>query len=340
MKRMKCRRSVVWLLVFSLFLGGCSMAENRKLLEEKTKQVKEDIQKEIEKGIQELQSGELLENLTKSDSGKPYKVLNENKPDFSEKQKKLKKAFEKYSSLDSLGRCGVAFANICTKIMPKEKRGKIGSVKPSGWQTVKYKIVDGRYLYNRCHLIGYQLAGENANEKNLITGTRYMNTEGMLPFENQVAEYVKTTDHHVLYRVTPVFEGKNLLASGVQMEAYSVEDQGKGVCFNVFVYNIQPGVEINYANGKSRLIDAKAASGKKTGSKKKKSGKNTSSAKQGKESASEKKQTYILNKNTKKFHLPDCSSVKETEEKYKKQYKGYRSKLISRGYIPCKKCNP
>lgn len=336
---MKCKKSIIWLLVFSVFFSGCSLAENRRHLEENSKRIQTEIQKEIEKRLEELQSGEYQE------TGVPetaYQVLNSNQPEFSEKQKKSKKVFEKYSALDSLGRCGVAFANICQKLMPKEKRGEIGSVKPSGWQTVKYDMVDGKYLYNRCHLIGYQLAGENANEKNLITGTRYMNTEGMLPFENQIAEYVKKTDHHVLYRVTPVFEGKNLLASGVQMEAYSVEDKGKGVCFNVFAYNIQPGIEINYATGKSRLKKGTGEKQKTENEKttKKKSRQKTSSEKNEKETASEKKQTYIINKNTKKFHLTSCSSVKEMDAEYRKKYRGYRSKLINRGYKPCKRCNP
>ena len=159
--------------------------------------------------------------------------------------------FETYSELDRLGRCGTAYANICLEIMPTDFRGEIGQVKPSGWQTVKYDCVDGGYLYNRCHLIGYQLAGENANKQNLITGTRYMNVTGMLPFENMVDDYVEETQNHVLYRVTPIFEGKNLVASGIQMEAFSVEDDGEGVCFNVFVYNVQPGVTIDYATGDS-----------------------------------------------------------------------------------------
>lgn len=152
-----------------------------------------------------------------------------------------------------MGRCGVAFANICIDIMPTEERGEIGMIKPSGWHTVKYDVVDGKYLYNRCHLIGYQLAGENANPKNLITGTRYLNVEGMLPFENEVADYVKESNNHVLYRVTPIFESDNLVASGVQMEAYSVEDNGEGICFNVFCYNVQPGIVIDYATGESYL---------------------------------------------------------------------------------------
>lgn len=187
---------------------------------------------------------------------KPYVELNDGKPYFTEKDLTTK-SFEKYSPLDSLGRCGVAYANVSKKTMPTEKRGSIGQVKPSGWQTIKYDFVDGKYLYNRCHLIGYQLTGENANERNLITGTRYMNTKGMLKFENMVADYVKETNNHVLYRVTPVYEGDNLVADGVIMEAMSVEDEGLDIEFNVFVYNVQPGVNINYANGKSHLAKEK-----------------------------------------------------------------------------------
>ena len=180
----------------------------------------------------------------------PYVVLNENMPDFTEEDL-IKENFEYYSPLDYLGRCGTAFAKIGIETMPTEERGEIGQIKPSGWKTVKYDNIDGKYLYNRCHLIGFQLAGENANEKNLITGTRYMNVEGMLPFENMVAEYVKKRNNHVLYRVTPIFEGENLVASGVQIEAKSIEDNGKGICFNVYVYNAQPGIIIDYSNGKS-----------------------------------------------------------------------------------------
>ncbi len=183
---------------------------------------------------------------------KPYVEMNGNKPEFEEL---TTECFEKYSKLDSLGRCGVAYACVGLEIMPTEERGAIGQVKPTGWHTIKYDIVDGKYLYNRCHLIGYQLTGENANTKNLITGTRYLNVEGMLPFENMVAEYVEETGNHVMYRVTPHFEGTNLIASGVQIEAYSVEDDGKGVCFNVYVYNAQPGITIDYANGDSRLTE-------------------------------------------------------------------------------------
>ena len=183
-------------------------------------------------------------------SGAAYVELEDNQPGFTKEEMTLE-AFEDYSELDYLGRCGVAYANICLEIMPTEPRGDIGQVKPSGWQTVKYDCVDGKYLYNRCHLIGYQLAGENANKQNLITGTRYMNVEGMLPFENMVDGYVEETGNHVLYRVTPVFEGRNLLASGVKLEAFSVEDEGEGICFNVYIYNVQPGITIDYATGES-----------------------------------------------------------------------------------------
>lgn len=184
-------------------------------------------------------------------TGDPYVVLNGNQPDFSERDR-TEESFEYYSELDDLGRCQLAYANVGQDLMPTEKRGDIGSVKPTGWQTAKYDFVDGKYLYNRCHLIGYQLSGENANKQNLITGTRYMNVDGMLPFENMVADYVKETGYHVLYRVTPVFDGDDLLAKGVQMEAWSVEDDGDGICFNVFVYNVQPGVVIDYATGENQ----------------------------------------------------------------------------------------
>ena len=181
-----------------------------------------------------------------------YVILNNNIPNFS-KEDYSTKGFETYSKLDSLGRCGVAYANICKETMPPygDERGDISSVKPTGWVQKKYK---GEYLYNRCHLIGYQLSDEDDNKRNLITGTRYFNTEGMLPFENKIANYLKQNENnHVLYRVTPIYEGNNLLASGVQMEAYSVEDNGKGVCFNVYIYNIQPGIKIDYTTGRSSL---------------------------------------------------------------------------------------
>ena len=183
--------------------------------------------------------------------GAAYTEINGNVPFFTQEEMTTK-SFEMYSNLDWLGRCGSAFANIGKELMPTEERGPIGMVKPTGWHTVKYPgVIEDLYLYNRCHLIGFQLTGENANERNLITGTRYMNVEGMLPFENMVAEYVKETGNHVLYRVTPHFTENNLVADGVLMEAYSVEDAGEGVSFCVFVHNVQPGVEIDYRTGES-----------------------------------------------------------------------------------------
>lgn len=184
--------------------------------------------------------------------GKNYVVINDNKPLFKEEDEETS-SFEFYSELDNLGRCGAAFALVGKETMPNEERGSIGMIKPSGWHTIKYEGIDGKYLYNRCHLIGFQLTGENANEKNLITCTRQMNTKGMLPFENEVAEYVRKTNNHVLYRVTPYFEGNNLLAKGVSIEAYSVEDKGIGVQFHVFVYNVQDKIEIDYLTGESKL---------------------------------------------------------------------------------------
>lgn len=185
-------------------------------------------------------------------AGNSYVIVNDNIPNFKEEDYTTT-SFEKYGELDYLGRCTTATSNIGIDLMPTEKRGSIGMIKPTGWHTIKYDHIDCKYLYNRCHLIGYQLTGENANKKNLITCTRSMNTKGMLQFENMVADYIKKTSNHVLYRVTPVFEGDNLLATGVQMEAYSVEDSGKGIMFNVFVYNIEDGIIIDYKTGESRL---------------------------------------------------------------------------------------
>lgn len=181
-------------------------------------------------------------------------VINNNEPMFDEKLKNTN-SFESYSRLDSLNRCGVAIANIGIDLMPTEKRESIGMIKPSGWHTIKYDIINDKYLYNRCHLIGYQLTGENANEKNLITCTRQMNTIGMLEYENMVANYIKDTKNHVLYRATPIFEDNNLIAKGIVLEALSIEDNGKGIKFNVFIYNVQDGIEIDYLTGESRLSE-------------------------------------------------------------------------------------
>ena len=186
-------------------------------------------------------------------SGNNYVVINNNEPNFDDDLKN-KNSFESYSELDYLGRCGVALANISKELMPTKERKNIGMIKPSGWQIAKYDFIDGKYLYNRCHLIGFQLTGENANPNNLITCTRQMNTIGMLEFENKVANYIKKTNNHVLYRVTPIFKNNNLIADGVQMEALSVEDNGRGIKFNVFVYNVQDKVEIDYKTGNNKLI--------------------------------------------------------------------------------------
>lgn len=225
-----------------------------------------------------------------------YMKINGNKAEFSDEDKKRTDAFEQYTDLDELGRCGVAYANICKELMPTEKRGSIGMIKPSGWQLAKYDSVDGKYLYNRSHLIGFQLAGENANEKNLITGTRYFNVEGMLPFENEVAEYVKETNNHVLYRVTPVFKDTELVARGVKIEAYSVEDSGEGVEFNVFVYNVQPDITINYQDGTSsgsgQIVDGVI-----------------------KDNDTHNSGEVIGNRNTKVYHDNDCGSLPKEDNR-------------------------
>ena len=247
-------------------------------------------------------------------AGNAYVPVNGNVPMFTVSELS-DKSYEYYSTLDSLGRCGVCIASIGRDIMPTEERGKIGSVKPTGWHSVKYDNVDGKYLYNRCHLIGYQLTAENANEENLITGTRYLNVEGMLPFENMVADYIKETGNHVMYRATPIFDGNNLLASGVLLEGYSVEDAGEGISFCVYCYNVQPGINIDYATGASSLGNIKQ---------------------------SEKSQTlsYVLNTSSKKFHYSDCSSVAKMKESNKATTAKSRDELISEGYIPCGNCEP
>lgn len=252
-------------------------------------------------------------------SGEAYIAVNDNQPFFTQDELTTE-AFEAYSELDSLGRCGTAYANICRELMPTEPRGEIGSVKPTGWQSVKYDFVDGKSLYNRCHLIGFQLAGENANPKNLITGTRYLNIEGMLPFENLVADYVKETDQHVLYRVTPVFQGQDLVARGVLMEGLSVEDSGEGVTFCVYAYNVQPGVDIDYATGDNRASDSQSA---------------------GDASQPDSSQgAYVLNISSKKFHLPSCGGVKDIKSENRQDYTGPRQALIDQGYQPCGRCKP
>lgn len=272
-------------------------------------------------------------------SGKAYISVNGNVPYFTAAELTTT-SFETYSDLDTLGRCGVTYACIGQDLMPTKERGSIGMVKPTGWHTVRYDdLVDGKYLYNRCHLIGYQLTGENANTQNLITGTRYLNIEGMLPFENMVADYIQETDNHVLYRVTPIFEGNNLLANGVLMEGYSVEDKGAGVSYCVFAYNVQPGIKIDYATGESKLADSAQQEEQKTATVTPTP--SPEPEKQEPATGSEASQAdYILNTNTKKFHYPTCSSVNDMKEKNKQEFFGTRDEAISNGYFPCGRCKP
>jgi DNA-entry nuclease len=278
-------------------------------------------------------------------SGTPYTEVNGNQPYFTEEELTTQ-SFETYSELDSLGRCGVAYANVGQDLMPTEPRGEIGAVKPTGWHLVKYDNVDGKYLYNRCHLIAYMLAAENANPQNLITGTRYLNVQGMLPFETKVCDYVKNTGNHVLYRVTPIFDGDNLLVDGVLMEAYSVEDAGEGICFCVFAYNVQPGIGIDYATGdnwaeSSGTYQSTAApAAVETPAPQPET--DTTVQITPESSAPQESQgiTYVLNTNTKKFHYPTCSSVDDMKEKNKQIYTGSREEVINMGYAPCKRCNP
>ncbi len=301
---MKRFRFLALILILCL-LAGCS-APNSPTTEEKA-QAQETLtlpQTEI------TDTDELA--LLKFDAS-PYAVINSNKPFFTEDELTAV-AFESYAELDALGRCGTALSSVGREIMPTEDRGSIGQVKPSGWQTVKYDIVDGKYLYNRCHLIGFQLTGENANTKNLITGTRYMNVEGMLPFENMIADFVKESGFHVMYRVTPVFYGDELVARGVLLEAMSVEDKGEGILFCVYCFNAQPGIEIDYATGDSRL-------GKMP------EGSNSSQAVE-----------YVLNTNSKKIHKKSCSSASDIAPKNRKETTESLDKLLSDGYETCKLC--
>ena len=253
-------------------------------------------------------------------SGDAYVAVNDNIPSFTAAQY-TNQSYEYYSPLDALGRCGTTVACIGTDLMPTDDRGSIGSVKPTGWQSVKYDIVDGKYLYNRCHLIGFQLTGENANKQNLITGTRYLNIEGMLPFENMIADYIKETGNHVLFRVTPIFVGNELVARGVHMEAYSVEDGGDGISFSVFAYNVQPGIEIDYATGLSCLSGETLPPAETTG-------------------APTGDRTYILNTASKKFHYESCSYAVDLSEANKAVFTGSRDALIADGYEPCGRCKP
>ena len=253
-------------------------------------------------------------------TGEPYVVIANNEPEFFAEDL-TEESFEYYSPLDGLGRCGYAMACVGQDLMPTENRESISKVKPSGWVQNQYDFIDGKSLYNRCHLIGFQLTGENANELNLITGTRYCNVEGMLPFENMIADYVKETGNHVLYRVTPVYDGNNLVARGVQMEALSVEDGGAGVCFHVYVYNNQPGVIIDYATG-DNWLDGGSQQATQT------------------EPTQAMGATYLLNTSSKKFHDESCTQGQNIKEENAETFRGTREELLQRGYEPAGCCKP
>lgn len=258
-------------------------------------------------------------------AGEPYVVINDNNPFFTKEEiAKATTSWEEYGDMDKLGRCSMCWASVGKDIMPTGERGSIGLVKPTGYRIVKYDFVNGKYLYNRSHLIGWQLTGENANEKNLVTGTRSFNVDGMLPFENMVADYVREDDGHVLYRVTPMFDGDDLVCRGVLMEAISVEDNGDSILFNVFVYNVQPGVKINYATGESSLDDGQTAGTGDSNS----------------EAASDVDATYVINTNSMKFHKEDCPSISSMNQANKKVATSTRDELISEGYSPCGICKP
>lgn len=297
---------IIVVAIFTLMMGGCMGSDSAVVEAEPTENTS------VSSAVSVAEIPEF--------KGEPYCVLNNNIPDLSTEDAD-KTYFENYGPLDNLGRCGVAFACLGLETMPTEERGEIGQVKPSGWKTAKYDCVDGKYLYNRCHLVGFQLSGENANERNLITGTRYMNVQGMLPFENMVADYIKETGNHVLYRITPVFEGNELVARGVQMEAFSVEDEGEGICFNVYCYNNQPGVKIDYATGDNEAYDDDPA------------------LNYGNDTSGEKCD-YVLNTSSKKIHLPDCSSAKAMSDKNREEYFGTKEALLNKGYTECGQCNP
>lgn len=259
-------------------------------------------------------------------SGSPYCIINGNVPYFTEDEI-TDSSYEYYGELDELGRCTLTMACVGQDLMPTEERGAIGMIRPTGWQLDKYDFVEGKYLYNRCHLIGYQLTAENANERNLVTGTRYLNVQGMLPYENIAASYVRRTGNHLMYRVTPIFKGSELVCRGVLMEAYSVEDSGEGVKFCIYCYNAQPGVEIDYMTGKSEISDDNA------------------------EAITEEETTvqalsvpddvkYVLNTRSKKVHRPDCQSVQDMSPKNREYYYGALEELLEEGYSLCGACKP
>lgn len=347
---MRYKISVILLVYMVVFgISGCSGAP---LNDTQTDKPKDDIQLTIDDS--EISEDTAIPADLPDYSGTSYVELNNNIPNF-DKAEMVQESFERYSELDALGRPGIAYANIGTDLMPTEPRGEIGQIKPAGWHTVKYDCVDGMYLYNRCHLIGYQLTGENDNVNNLMTGTRYLNVQGMLFFENMVADYITTSGNHVLYRVTPIYEGNNLVADGVQMEGYSVEDSGAGICYNVFCYNVQPGIIIDYKNGESYeesegTIGENESKGTEgtVGGTESEGTEDTAGGMEGEGTegignvvgSDQNKTDYVLNKNTHKFHYPGCSSVKEMNENNKWHYNGTKEEVEALGYEPCGRCKP
>ena len=282
-------------------------------------------------------------------SGNAYADINGDIPFFTEDELTAE-PFQEYWPLDEFGRCTGAFACIGPELLPTEVRGNQSAATPAGWHSVKYDGIDGGYLYNRCHLIGYQLTGQTVNEKNLITGTRYMNLEGMLPFENSVRMYVEGTGNHVLYRVRPYYRGGNLLSEGVLMEAKSIEDPLVQFC--AFCYNVQPGIEIDYATGFSaaskeeesdEIMPIVSDPDSEESESVTRSAEDESITDENEEVASEEEPaeiTYIMNTNTKRFHKPYCSSVKDMKDKNKRETTLSREEIIRQGYTPCKRCNP
>lgn len=346
------KKKWIWIILVIIALGSCGSLVNKDkggqqesqateadtiieseksvVIETETQEAEEETEtSSMDASFVEYLQTEIVVNNIPDYTGEPYVSVNNGQPYFTEEEKSVTEEFELYSELDSLERCGTAYANISKATLPTEERGEIGSVRPSGWHTVKYNdLIDGNYLYNRCHLIAYQLAGENANVLNLITGTRYLNVVGMLQYENTVCSYVEETGNHVLYRVTPVFEGDNLVASGVLMEGWSVEDAGAGICFNVFCFNVQPGIVIDYANGDSHEEEENFESEVTV----------VETQEVQPEEPSEPQYDLVINKNTKKFHLSYCSSVNQMKEKNKKEYHGTIQEVIDMGYSPCKNC--
>ena len=362
---MKLRSGIIGILALLMALcmvfTGCVKAEPSYTESIDTKQTQEsvtDTDKKVESDNNKVDEtteteGEKEDHLftledVKPYSGNPYVIVNGNQPNFA-KSEITTKSYEFYSPLDSLGRCGYAMACLSKDTMPAsdEERGDISKVKPTGWINNRYdsSVVPGGYLYNRSHLIGWQLSAENANKQNLITGTRDLNQLGMLPFENMVADYIKETGNHVMYRITPMFDGDNLVASGVHMEAYSVEDNGEGICFNVFVYNIQPGITIDYATGENRLTNPPVEDDDNTDNNGTNDGGNSGNTDNsgdtgnGDAGGGSTQSTYILNINSKKIHYPDCSSVAKMSEQNKQEYSGALSDLPE-GYTACGICNP